>query len=125
MSQDPYSSRVRALFADPAHAGSLDAAPRACISEQGLRVEFAAISRAGRLERLRFRACGCPHVIAAAESVCAELEGQPLAALDAYTTAGLMQSLPVPVEKRGRILVVEDAVRALGAAIRDTSAITS
>ena len=105
MSSDPYSDRVRALFASPAHAGSLAAAPRACRSEQGIRVEFAATSHAGRLQRLRFRAFGCPHVIAAAESVCQQLEGKPLAALDTFTVAQLMQSLPVPVEKSGRILV--------------------
>jgi NifU-like protein involved in Fe-S cluster formation len=124
MSADPYSARVRALFAGPAHAGTLAAAQRVYVAEQGVRIELSATLRKGSIHSLRFRAWGCPHVIAATELLCAQFEGRSAAAQAAVKAADLMQSLAVPVTKSGRILVVEDAARALGAALRETSAIT-
>jgi hypothetical protein len=59
-------------------------------------------------------------VIAAAEAFCGDYEGRHISDLLEFSASGLMQSLPVPVEKTGRILVVEDAVRALGTSLRDT-----
>jgi NifU-like protein involved in Fe-S cluster formation len=94
---------------------------RVCIDDQGIRVALSATLDDGAIDRLRFRAWGCPHVIAAAEWVCTQLEGRPPADLQSYVVADLMQSLAVPAEKSGRILVIEDAVRALGAAIVATS----
>jgi len=67
---------------------------------------------------LRFRARGCPHLIAACEAFCAAFEGREVDALLEFTAGDLMQRLPVPVEKTGRILVLEDAVRALGKSLR-------
>jgi NifU-like protein involved in Fe-S cluster formation len=121
--EDPYNERVRALFAMPAHAGTLADAPQVIVEDQGVRIEFSALVKAGRIERLRFRALGCPHVIAAAEWVCAKYEGGPGGELESFGNAELMKTLAVPIVKSGRILVLEDAVRALGAAIRETSAI--
>ncbi len=114
---DPYSERVRALFAGPAHAGSL-AGTRVNVEDQGVRIELSSVVAAGRLEKLAFRAYGCPHLIAAAEAFCAEFEGAEPAALESFSGADLMQNLPVPNEKSGRILVLEDAVRSLGAKCR-------
>ncbi len=115
---DPYSERVRALFGSPAHAGALDG-PAVHIDDQGVRIEVSAFVEAGRLEKLAFRAYGCPHVIAAAEAFCADYEGREASALEGFSGADLMQNLPVPHEKTGRILVLEDAVRSLGAKCRD------
>ncbi len=113
MSADPYSARVRALFADPVHAGQLADAAGALLEDQGVRIAFSAQLAAGRIEALRFQAWGCPHVIAAAEAFCADYEGRNVAELLDFSTSGLMQSLSVPVEKTGRILVIEDTVRLL------------
>ena len=71
------------------------------------------------MTKLRFRAWGCPHVIAACEAVCRRYEGSAPAALEAFETARIMEDLAVPAEKTGRILIVEDTVRSLRAAIRD------
>ena len=114
---DPYSERVRALFGSPAHAGSLDG-PVVRLDDQGVRIELSATVAGGRLEKLAFRAYGCPHVIAAAEAFCDEYEGREAGELEAFSGADLMQNLPVPHEKTGRILVLEDAVRSLGAKCR-------
>jgi len=118
MTDDPYSDRVRELFADLAHAGDLVDAPRVRADDQGLRIELSATCDDGVLETLRFRAWGCPHVLAAAESFCRDYEGRPCPDLLDFRAADLMQTLPVPTEKLGRILVLEDAVRSLGQSVR-------
>ncbi len=123
MSQDPYSEHVRALFASPEHAGTVSTPHRVQIDDQGIRVELSATLTGKTIESLRFRAFGCPHVIAAAEWICAQLEGTSAAGMQSFAITELMQSLPVPIEKTGRILVLGDAVRALGAAISKSSLI--
>lgn len=115
----PYSERVRALFAAPEHAGTLDG-PSARVDDQGVSIEISAAVASGRLEKLAFRAYGCPHTIAAAEAFCADFEGREAGRLGVFSGADLMQNLPVPHEKTGRILVLEDAVRSLGAKCRDS-----
>ena len=119
MSADPYSAKVRELFAAPAHAGDIADGEAVYLADQDVRLRLSASAADGKIGALRFRAWGCPHVIAAAEAICLGLEGQPLTDLDNYTAADVMQNLPVPVEKTGRILVIEDAVRSLGQRFRD------
>ena len=119
MSADPYSAKVRELFTAPAHAGDIADGERVYLADQDVRLRLSASAAGGRIGALRFRAWGCPHVIAAAEAICSALEGQPLTGLDNYTAADVMQNLPVPVEKTGRILVIENAVRSLGQQFRD------
>jgi len=82
-------------------------------------LELSAAQAGGVLEAMRFRAWGCPHVIAAAEAACATLEGRPVAELLEFPISGLMENLAVPVEKTGRILVLEEALRSLGQRFRD------
>ena len=120
MSGDPYSGRVRELFANPAHAGGLEGGHRYSVDDQGVRLALTAVQNGTRIGAMAFQAYGCPHVIAAAEAACAELEGKELVELLEFSTSGLMQSLPVPVEKTGRILVLEDAIRSLGRVITET-----
>jgi NifU-like protein involved in Fe-S cluster formation len=121
MSSDPYSARVRELFDAPAHAGCLRGELRAEIEDQGVRVCFCAELAGDEIRALRFRAWGCPHVIAAAEAFCAGYEGRSSAELLEFSASDLMQSLSVPVEKTGRILVIEDAAHALGNILREAS----
>ena len=83
------------------------------LEDQGVRVELTARVEDGTLGELRFRAWGCPHLLAAAEAFCDDFEGHKLSELDAFQAVEIMQTLPVPTEKTGRILVLEDAVRLL------------
>ena len=115
---DPYSDRVRQLFASPAHAGDIVGTNPVLVEDQGVRVALAASRENDLIATLRFRAWGCPHLIAAAEEFCAEYEGRPWSTLDDFRVHDLMQSLPVPTQKMGRILVLEDAVRSLGQSAR-------
>ena len=114
MIQDPYSDRVRELFARPAHAGCIAGGCSVRLDDQGVRLCLCAQAEGSTITALRFRAWGCPHLIAAAEAFCADFEGQAVVGLLEFEAGGLMESLSVPVEKTGRILVLEDAVRALG-----------
>ena len=119
MTSDPYSERVRELFEAPQHAGDLEnPAARVQINEQGVRLALAAVMDGDIIVGLRFRAWGCPHLLAAAEAFCRAYEGRPVSALADFGAAEIMQSLPVPREKLGRILVLEDAVRSLGQSVR-------
>jgi NifU-like protein involved in Fe-S cluster formation len=118
MSADPYSARVRELFSVAAHAGRLDDGISITEDKQGVRVELSADLDGERVSALKFRVWGCPHLIAAAEAFCTGYKGQKYTHLESFSAAGLMQTLAVPVEKTGRILVLEDAVRSLGAAVR-------
>ena len=118
MSTDPYSERVRELFANPEHAGELEGAPRAYVDDQGVRVALTARCDAGLITALRFKAWGCPHLIAATEAFCRQYEGRPGSDVAEFRIVEIMQTLPVPTEKTGRILVLEDAVRVLGRCIR-------
>ena len=121
MSHEPYGERVRALFNAPSHVGLVQGGPSVRVEDQGLRIRLSAAARDGQISALRFQAWGCPHLIAAAEAFCVEYEQRPVADLLDFSASDLMQSLPVPVEKTGRILVLEDAVRSLGSLVRDTS----
>ena len=112
MSGDPYSDEVRRLFKAPAHAGTADG-PSARVDAQGVSVELSAEVQGGELTALRFRARGCPHLVAAAEALCGDLEGQPVAALKGDYREEIMRRLSVPVEKTGRILVLEDTAALL------------
>lgn len=110
-----YNDRVRRCFADPGHGGDLPDTPgravRAFAAEggAGARIELAALVDDGRIVRLRFRVFGCPHLIAAAELLCARFEGLPVAELGPFPGEELADSLGFPVEKTGRLLCLEDA----------------
>lgn len=121
MSNDPYSDQVRALFDAPRHVGVLDEGLSASVVDQGLRIRLSATVSNGDISALRFQAWGCPHLIAAAEAFCSSYEQRPAADLLDFSAAALIKSLPVPIEKTGRILVLEDAVRSLGCIVREAS----
>jgi cysteine desulfurase len=60
----------------------------------------------------RFQAYGCPHTLAVAEWLVAELPGRTREALLPGAPTEWAKTLSVPVEKLGRLLIVEDAVHA-------------
>jgi NifU-like protein involved in Fe-S cluster formation len=118
VSTDPYNARVREFFTAPAHAGRLDVGASVLAADQGVRVELSASVADGHISALRFRAWGCPHLLAAAEWVCRHYEGGAVDALEKFPIARIMDDLAVPAEKTGRILVVEDAIQSLGRSLK-------
>ncbi len=121
MSADPYSPLVRELFASPHHVASESGAPAEGASVyragQGVRLRLNARETDGGLDELTFRAQGCPHFLAACEWLCRELAGKPVEALNEWQPAQIMQTLHLPVEKTGRILILEDVARELGSCL--------
>lgn len=117
MTSEPYSAAVRALFDAPAHAGRVPGGVSHYVEDQGVRIRLSALVRDGHIETLRHQVWGCPHLIAVAEAGCRELEGRAAASLLKFGVGGLISKLRVPAEKTGRMLVFEDAVHSLGAAI--------
>lgn len=122
MSDDPYSPLVRSLFAATPHAGSLAGGIALEREAQGVRVRLSGTQRGGTIRSLRWKAWGCPHLIAACQYACADYEGRPVADLKIVRANDIMRKLSVPVEKTGRILVLEDAVRSLGEKLERASA---
>ena len=112
-----YSDLVIEHFNHPRNAGNLadgvgirrtHAGNRAAGAEVSLSVRVATDSVA----EVRFQAFGCPHFLAAASLATERLKGLPVAALTQWRAGDIGRELDVPVEKRGRLLILEDAVRA-------------
>ena len=116
-----YNESVRRRFANPQHAGdlqepfeqTLDA--DVCASVTGPRITMSAGIRDGRIAAIRFRAWGCPHLIAAADRACEALQGEPVRALENPDLPGITEELSLPTGKAGLILLLEDALAALRA----------
>lgn len=123
MSRGDYSRRVRELFAATDHGGDLPPGfgnvfgAEASESTSGARVVLTAAVADGRIVALRYRVFGCPHLVAALERWSERYEGAPTGALASFSVAETMRELDVPIEKTGRILLLEDAIRSLAAAI--------
>jgi cysteine desulfurase len=66
----------------------------------------------GIVKSARFTAYGCPHTVAVAAWLCDALEGARLDAGTPGAPADWARNFEVPAEKLGRLLIVEDALRA-------------
>jgi NifU-like protein involved in Fe-S cluster formation len=71
----------------------------------------------GCISAVRFQVLGCPHTMAVASRFAESLPGQPLKALHDFDPHEQQRALDVPADKLGRLLVIEDAVRACSADI--------
>jgi NifU-like N terminal domain len=116
-STDRLAPEVRRLFADLAHAGTADAEHEerwahgeAGREDRGTRVHFALRLHHGRPVQVRYRAYGCPHTLAVCEWLAREAEAGRLASIG--SPEDWCRQLGVPNVKLGRLLVVEDALRA-------------
>ena len=124
---EPYNRQTLQFFERPAHAGPLQGCytgmvvAEASESAAGARVQLAVGVHDGEIKECRFRVFGCPHLIAAAEWLCSRLEGETLIDLANFRAEDCMQQLAVPIEKTGRILLLEDAIRSLTAELQKSS----
>ena len=119
-----YSQLVRGLFEQLPGAGALGTGPGQRVQgeakslDRSAWVRFEARIDGGRIAECAFRAWGCPHVLAAAARAAAAASGT--AAGEGLPTDAhrLAAQLDAPPEKLGRLLVVEDALRAMLAEAR-------
>jgi nitrogen fixation NifU-like protein len=116
---EPYNDEVRARFAKPIHAGDVEAGYDSVLgadtkqAADGARVRLSAGIDAGRVAALRFRAWGCPHLIAAADALCEEAGGMMLEELAGWEAGALAERLAVPRSKAGLMFLLEDALRSI------------
>jgi NifU-like protein involved in Fe-S cluster formation len=82
----------------------------------GTWVQFDVRAGEGIIETARFLAFGCPHTIAVSAWVAEHAAGRDLKAALPESVQDLSERFAVPVHKKGRLLIIEDAwIAALGA----------
>lgn len=79
---------------------------------EGTEIRFEFEIRDGIVKSSRFSAYGCPHTVAVTSWLCEVLEGSRIDAGLPGTPADWAVRFDAPTEKLGRLLIVEDALRA-------------
>jgi nitrogen fixation NifU-like protein len=120
-----YSPAVVDHFQTPRNAGHLQAGEGviqgvAGSVAQGTMFVLSARVAGDRIEAVRFEAYGCPHCIAAGSWLTERLVGLTEPELRLWRWRAADQALTFPPEKRGRLLILEDAVKALSEAWRSS-----
>jgi NifU-like protein involved in Fe-S cluster formation len=108
-----YNELTRRYFETAARAGELTgpgvfrgaAGSRA----QGTWVQFDLQINAGAVSAAKFLAFACPHTIAVAAWLAEQAVGRGLEAKLPESVQALRDRFSVPIEKTGRLLIVEDA----------------
>ncbi len=117
---EAYSPLVIEHFGQPRNVGRFASAADVIAAsagdpEQGVRFDLSARVREDRIVAVRFEVYGCPHCIAAGSLLSERLQGATQDELRRWSWRETADALEIPLEKRGRLLVLEDAVRALSA----------
>jgi NifU-like protein involved in Fe-S cluster formation len=116
---DPrYGQEVRRRMAALPGLGRFDDAPDVASGgagdrEQGVEVVLQCRVADGRVAEARFRAFGCPHVLAAASWLTERLVGACREDLERWDWREAATAVEVPPAKFGRLLTLQDAVRAV------------
>jgi nitrogen fixation protein NifU and related proteins len=118
-----YNALVIEHFERPRNLGRWASAADVIVGEagrpaEGVRFVLSAKITDRRLRQPRFEAYGCPHCIAAGSWLTEKLEGATCEDLEGWSWRKAADVLDMPPEKRGRLLILEDAVRALAASWR-------
>jgi len=101
------------VVSDPARVGATAIlAGEAGSPNQETWVRFHLTVANGIVKAARFKAYGCPHTLAVADWLTRRLPGRARGEGLPGTPTGWAEELKVPVEKLGRLLMVEDALRA-------------
>lgn len=112
-----YAPVVEEHFNAPRHVGALTGDFETVVSgsagrrEHGTEVMLHIGVSDGRVAEAAFQAFGCPHTIAACSVLTGLLAGRPVAELGGLRMDELAARIGLPVEKTGRLLVIEDALR--------------
>jgi hypothetical protein len=110
----PYTPLVRRLFWErpgagrPSGPGWVCGEAREPLSATHVRLWLRGSRQ--RLEEARFEVRGCPHTVAALACFVAELPGQSVVTVD-VDPIRLSDRVGAPAEKRGRLLLIQDAWR--------------
>ena len=113
-----YDSKVRQRFLSTHRAGPLNDGTSGLVTAEAedrtlnVWVRFQLRIMHGAIHTVRYNVYGCPHTVAAAEWMAERLEGRPAGALDELSMRNCLEVLSVPVEKLGKLLLLEDALAA-------------
>jgi cysteine desulfurase len=121
-----YSELTRRYFESAAAAGELTGPAvfrgAAGDRERGTWVQFDLQIGQGKVQAARFLAFACPHSIAICAWLAETALGKPLQRNLAESAQELRHRFEVPVEKMGRLLIIEDAWSAAAVAGIDSGA---
>ena len=112
-----YSPKVAEYFMRTPYAGVPEGGAKGLFSgaagdrAHGTEVVFHMRVRDEAIAAVGYQVFGCPHTIAACALAAERLTGGPVGALMEMRPDSLAAELDAPVEKMGRILVVQDALR--------------
>jgi NifU-like protein involved in Fe-S cluster formation len=108
-----YNELTRRYFTSAASAGELSGPGvfrgAAGNREQGTWVQFDLQIQRGAVAAARFLAFACPHTIAVSAWLAEQAVGKPLGRSLPESVQALQERFAVPVEKTGRLLIIEDA----------------
>ena len=111
-----YNELTRLYFTSASRAGELHGAGvfrgAAGEREHGTWVQFDLQIRSGKVMAARFLAFACPHTVAVSAWLAEQAVGKPVKPGLAESLQALQERFAVPVEKTGRLLIIEDAWRA-------------
>ncbi len=112
-----YNPQVAELFQRTPFAGQMEMGAGVFVGSAGSQSEGADVrfwlkAGGGRIQAISFQAYGCPHTIAAAAWIAHHARGLALADVEQTAWIEVERALAVPPQKRGRLLIVEDALKA-------------
>ncbi len=113
-----YNEAVAAYFHRPVGKYAGDHEGQAGSIPAGTWIGFRAGVREGCLTNLDFRVFACPHIIAVCHWLREDLEGRPITALREFKEEDARQKFDIPVEKAGKLLILQDALAGLLASIQ-------
>jgi NifU-like protein involved in Fe-S cluster formation len=109
-----YSAEVRRRFAAaeaaPRHEGATSFG-EAEDRSPNFWVRFRMRAASGVIEHVDYAIFGCPDAVAAADLIAERLRGRPFESVFSIDLQAVAAELATPVEKIGKLLRIEDAVR--------------
>ena len=111
-----YDFQVRQRFLSPERAGPLAKGTPGLVSGEAedrtlnVWIRFQVQVLDGAIRTARFNVYGCPHTVAAADWTAEWLEGRAAAALRELEMRERRETMGVPLEKLGNLLLLEDAL---------------
>ena len=110
-----YGSEVEERFLSPSRVGEFEEGTPGLVSGEAqdrtlnvwIRLHVQVLD--GAIRAARFNVYGCPYTVAAADWAAEWLEGRPGAALAKLEMRERRRALGVPLEKLGKLLLIEDA----------------
>jgi len=113
-----YSLEVRRRFNSPQGFGELAVESRRLVTGEAedrtlsVWIRFQVQVAGTVIRAVRFRVFGCPHTVAAAAWIAEALQGRQSDSLRELDMHEVRKTLDAPLEKLGKLLVLEDALQA-------------